>query len=132
MECSAYQKGNNMQYWKEILIIVLVFTTVAAIAMSDKYRSETAATKAGTVRMQNISSATAGRPAITDREKYLYPEIDKGIAVNESKRAKIKIEGKKPVPTRKETDSEIQKTTKGDINALAHLFVLSGYPCSVR
>ena len=121
-----------MQYIREIIIAVLIVAVCLATYQCDRNKNKLQTIDAGNVRQQQISSAQAGRGAVTDREKNLYPAIDKGIADVEAQRAKIKAEELKPAPGRKEVADEVQNKTQGDIHALAHLFVLAGYSCSVR
>jgi hypothetical protein len=115
------------QYKESIVLIIAVCCAVWIFGVGSRVKENSAGT-----RFSNISSVTGKRGVVADREKTLYPAIDKSIADGDAKRAKIKIEEVKPPPTRKETASEIQNVTKGDICTLAHMFVLSGYTCSVR
>lgn len=121
-----------MKYWKEIVIAVLVISLTIASGLIAKYKNKANEPAAEKVRMQNISSVTAGRGAVRDRETNLYPTLDKGIADIESQRAKIKAAEQKPSVSRKEVADHVQNETQGNINARAHLFVLAGYSCSVR
>jgi|GEM_PF-6660685 len=121
-----------MIYAREIIIAVLIAALCLATYQCDRNKNKLTTTSADHVRQQQISSAQAGRGAVRDREANLYPEIDKGIADIEAQRAKIKAEERKPSPSRKDTENEINNKTQGDIRNLAHLFVLAGYSCSVR
>lgn len=121
-----------MTYIKEIAVAVLLIALCFATWQCDRNKAKLQTIDAGNVRQQQISSAQAGRGAVIDRETNLYPAIDKGISDIEAQRAKIKAEELKPAPGRKETENEVQRITQGDIHALACLFVLAGYSCSVR
>jgi hypothetical protein len=121
-----------MRYARETIIAVLIAVLCFATWQCDRNKGKLQTIDAGHVRQQQISSAHAGRGAIEEREKNLYPGIDKGVSDIEKQRAKIKAEERKPAPGRKEVANEVQNKTQGDIRALAHLFVLAGYSCSVR
>lgn len=121
-----------MRYAREIVIIVLILALCFATWQCDRNKGKLQTNDAGSVRQQQISSAQAGRGAVKEREANLYPGIDKGVAEIEKQRAKIKAEERKPSPGRKEVADEVQHKTQGDIHALARMFVLAGYSCSVR
>lgn len=121
-----------MRYVREIVIAGLILALSFATWQCDRNKNKLLTNDAGDVRQQQISSAQAGRGAVREREANLYPGIDKGVADIEKQRAKIKAEERKPAPSRKEVADEVQNKTQGDIHALARLFVLAGYSCSVR
>ena len=121
-----------MRYAREIVIAVLILALCLATWQCDKNKGKLLTNDAGNARQQQISSAQAGRGAVKGREASLYPGIDSGVAYIEKQRAKIKTEERKPAPGRKEVADEVQHKTQGDIHALACLFVLAGYSCSVR
>jgi hypothetical protein len=121
-----------MRYIREIIIAALILALCLATYQCDRNKGKLRAIDAGGVRQQQISSAQAGRGAVKNRETNLYPGIDRGISDIKAQRAKIKAEERKPTPGRKEVADEVQNKTQGDVRALAHLFVLAGYSCSVR
>lgn len=121
-----------MRYTREIIIVALILALCFATWQCDRNKGKIRTIESRGVRQQQISSAQAGRAAVKERETNLYPGIDRGISDIETQRAKIKAEERKPAPSRKDTENEVQSTTQGDIRALAHLYVLSGYSCSVR
>lgn len=121
-----------MRYAREIIIAALILALCLATYQCDRNKGKLRAIDAGGVRQQQISSAQAGRGAVKQRETNLYPGIDRDISDIKTQRAKIKAEERKPTPGRKEVADEVQNKTQGDIRALARLFVLAGYSCSVR
>jgi hypothetical protein len=126
------QGDYDMTYAREIIIAVLIMALCLATYQCDRNKGKLATASADRVRQQQISSAQAGRGAVRDRETNLYPGIDQGIADIEAQRAKIKAGERKPAPSRKDVENEVNNKTQGDIHNLARLFVLAGYSCSVR
>lgn len=121
-----------MRYVREFAIIILIAALCFATWQCDRNRGKLNQIDAGHARQSQISSVHAGRGAVTERETNLYSGIDKDLDGIKSQRGKIKAEERKPAPSRKDTENEVQKSTQGNIHALAHLFVFAGYSCSVR
>lgn len=116
---------------REIAIAVLIVALCLATWQCDRNRGKLNEIDAGQARQGQISTAHAGRKAVRAREAT-YQGIDKRIVEIEAQRAKLKAEGRNPSPSRKETADEIHRKTEGNINRLAHQFVLAGYTCTVR
>lgn len=121
-----------MQYIRKFTIIILVAALCLATWQCDRNKGKLNSVDAGQTRQGQISSVHAGRGAVSDRETNLYPAIDRGLDDIASQRARIRIEERKTTPIRKDTENEVNNSTQGDIRALARLFVLAGYSCSVR
>lgn len=121
-----------MRYVREFAIIILVAALCLATWQCDRNKGKLNQIDAGQVRQSQISSVHAGRGAVTERETNLYPVIDRGLDDIALQRARIRTEERKTTPTRKDTENEVNNSTQGDIHALARLFVLAGYSCSVR
>ena len=121
-----------MRYVREFAIVILIAALCFATWQCDRNKGKLNNIDAGDVRQRQISSVHAGRGAVTERETNLYPGIDRDLDGIKSQRGKIKAEERKPTPSRKDTENEVQKSTQDNIHALARLFVFAGYSCSVR
>lgn len=123
---------NIAQYWKEILIVVMVVALCFATLQCDRNKGKLNNIDAANVRHSQISSAQAGRSEVKTREAILYPAIDKASREIANQRTIIRnTENSLPQIQKENIRNDIQANEQGDIHRLADMFRAAGYPCTV-
>jgi len=120
------------EHGKEIVIALLIAALCIAAWLGDRSKGKLNSIEAAQKRMENISSAQAGRKEIQRREQNLYPALDRSAQELDRRRAAIRDAEKvlPPPPTRKEIEDAVKSAAKGDSRRLADMFRADGYPCT--
>jgi type II secretory pathway pseudopilin PulG len=120
------------EHGKEIVIVLLIVALCIAAWLGDRDKGKLNSIEATQKRMENISSAQAGRKEIQRREQNLYPALDRSAQELAKRRTAIRDAEKAlpPPPTRKEIEDAVKNAAKGDSGRLADMFRADGYPCA--